>query len=254
MPEQVHEQHWDPKRYARNARFVAELGAPLLALLDPKPHERILDLGCGDGALTEILAQRAGSVVAIDASAEQVAAARARGLEARTVDGQALRFESEFDAVFSNAALHWMRSPDVVIAGVWRVLRPGGRFVGEMGGAGNVDTIRTALIDALDRRGVPGADFDPWYFPDPEDYGARLARYGFVVEDIRLLPRPTTLPGDVSGWLETFAEPFLMAVPDGDRPNLIAELRDTLTPSLRDVSGRWTADYIRLRFVARKPA
>ena len=165
MPSGDFGQHWDPERYARNARFVADLGVVLLDLLRPRPGERILDLGCGDGVLTEKIAAAGARVTAVDSSPEQIAAARARGLDSHVADGQALTFRSEFDAVFSNAAMHWMRDAEAVIDGVWQALVPGGRFVGEFGGAGNVARIQAALIAALDRRGLDGRSADPWYFP-----------------------------------------------------------------------------------------
>ena len=147
-------QTWDPEGYAKNARFVSDLGGPVVELLAPRAGERVLDLGCGDGALTAKLAAMGCEVVGVDSSAQQIAAARALGLDARVVDCQNLAFDSEFDAVFSNAALHWMKRPDDVIAGVWRALKPGGRFVAEFGGFGCVVKIRTALIAALNRRGI----------------------------------------------------------------------------------------------------
>src|SRR5271154_187946 len=174
-------QTWDPERYARNARFVSDLGAPVFELLAPMRDERILDLGCGDGVLTAKLAAMGCRAIGVDASPEQVEAAKKLGVEAQVVDGEHLNFDNEFDAVFSNAALHWMRSPDSVIAGVWRALRPGGRFVAEMGGYGCVETIKRALIQALDRRGIDGKAAVPWYFPAPEEYRARLERQGFAV-------------------------------------------------------------------------
>ena len=134
-------QSWDPERYARTAGFVPEFGVAVLGLLAPRSGERILDLGCGDGSLTEKIIEAGVSVLGVDASAEQVAAAQARGVDARVVEGQSLDFEGEFDAVFSNAALHWMRPPERVAAGVRRALKPGGRFVGEMGGKGNIEAI-----------------------------------------------------------------------------------------------------------------
>jgi len=246
-------QRWDPARYARNAAFVAELGEPLLDLLRPVAGERILDLGCGDGALTAKLAASGADVVGVDASAEQVAAARARGLDARVMDGEALAFESEFDAVLSNAALHWMKRADAVIDGVWRALKPGGRFVAEMGGAGNVATITEALIAALDRRGIDGAAAMPWYFPTADEQRRRLAARGFDVRSAELFRRPTPLPGDIVDWLETFAESFSGRLAAADRPAFLAEVADVLAPRLQDAAGRWTADYVRLRFVAVKP-
>ena len=160
-------QRWDPNRYATSARFVAELGEPLIGLLAPKPGERILDLGCGDGALTEKIVATGATVVGVDASAEMVVAARARGLDARVMDGQSLGFDHEFDAVLSNAALHWMRQPDAVLKGVRRALKPGGRLVAEFGGAGNVASVAEALIEALGRRGIDGRALVPWYYPTP---------------------------------------------------------------------------------------
>ena len=245
-------QTWDPERYAKNARFVSDLGGPVVKLLAPRAGERILDLGCGDGALSAKLDGMGCDVVGVDSSAQQIAAAQALGLDARVVDCQKLEFDSEFDAVFSNAALHWMKRPDDVIAGAWRALKPGGRFVAEFGGFGCVEKIRTALIAALNRRGIDGSAADPWYFPDVEDYGARLRARGFDVKYIALIPRPTPLPGDITGWLATFGESFTATLPAADRPAFIAEVQETLRPQLCDASGQWVADYVRLRFSARK--
>lgn len=245
-------QSWSPATYARNARFVADLGAPVLDLLAPRPGERVLDLGCGDGVLTARIAASGAEVVGCDASPELLAAAAARALEVRHADGHALPFESEFDAVFSNAALHWMsRDPGAVVAGVRRALRPGGRFVGEFGGHGNVAAVVTALLGALDRRGVDAAAAMPWYFPTAEEYRALLEAHGFTVESIALLPRPTGLPTGMAGWLDTFAAPMTRHLPESERGPALAEAERLLAPSLRDAAGAWTADYVRLRFAAR---
>jgi trans-aconitate methyltransferase len=248
-------QDWHAERYARTARFVSDLGAPVVELLAPLPGERILDLGCGDGALTLELRRLGAVVVGVDASADMIRRAAEQGLDARVVDGAALSFDREFDAVFSNAALHWMRAdPDAVIRGVARALRPGGRFVGEMGGHGNVAAITVALTAVLDRFGLDGAAANPWYFPTPEAYRARLLKAGFVVPRIELLPRPTPLAAGIEGWLETFAGPFLRRLPEADRAPALAAAIGLLAPVLRDEQGRWTADYVRLRFEARLPA
>lgn len=245
-------QTWDPERYARNARFVADLGAPVVELLAPHEGERILDLGCGDGVLTAKLAAIGCQVVGVDGSAAQVEAARKLGLDARVMDGERLSFEEEFDAVFSNAALHWMRNPDAVIEGVRRALRPGGRFVGEFGGYGNVAKIMMALVDALNRRGIDGEAAIPWYFPTVEEYSAKLKIAGFSIKYIALIPRPTPLPGDVSGWLETFAGSVTACLPQSERSGYLEEAREALRPQLCDGEGKWTADYVRLRFAAVK--
>ena len=246
-------QHWDPESYARNARFVSDLGEALIELLAPGPGEHVLDLGCGDGVLTEKLVARGCNVVGLDASPEQVTAARMRGMDARVGDAAALDFDAEFNAVFSNAALHWMLDPDVVIAGIWRALKPGGRFVGEMGGEGNVRLIKAALVAALNARGLDGAAAVPWYFPSPDEYRGKLEAAGFSVTSIKLIPRPTPLPGDMADWLGTFAGNFLNQVPAADRAAFLAEVSEALAPDLRDAEGKWTADYVRLRFVAEKP-
>jgi trans-aconitate methyltransferase len=248
------QQTWDPKRYARHARFVADLGMPVVELLAPRPGERILDLGCGDGVLTEKLVAVGCHVVGVDGSPAQVEAARARGLDAQVMDGEHLTFADEFDAVFSNAALHWMKRADDMIAGVWRALRPGGRFVAECGGHGCVAMIEAALHAALQRRAIDARRVNPWYFPTVEEYRARLEGRGFNVSYIALIPRPTPLPGDITGWLETFAESFSAALPAADRPAFIDEVREALRPRLCDAQGNWTADYVRLRFAAGKPA
>ncbi len=252
-------QTWNPERYARDAGFVAEFGRDVVALLAPRGGERILDLGCGDGVLTAALAAAGARVVGVDASAEQVAAARARFAASDAVDiqhmsGEMLTFANEFDAVFSNAALHWMRKPDAVICGVWNALRPGGRFVGEMGGAGNVAAIERALMQALDRRGLDAAAANPWYFPAPDDYRRRLEAAGFRVRMIDLFPRPTPLSTGFAPWLETFAGSFLSRVDPDDRRAVMDEVTEAVRPALCDQDGNWAADYVRLRFAADKPA
>lgn len=243
-------QTWDAERYQRHADFVAVLGQPALQLLSPKPGERILDLGCGDGVLTERLQAAGCTVVGVDQSPEMVAAARARGLDARVMDGQALRFEAEFDAVFSNAALHWMTRPEAVVQGVRRALRPGGRFVGEFGGHMNVAAIVTALVAVLNARGVDGASRIPWYFPTPAEYAEVLEGAGFTVGSIELIPRPTPLPTDIGGWLDTFGDNLFATLPADDRAAAREAVIDLLRPTLCDTKGQWTADYVRLRFSA----
>jgi len=243
-------QTWDPERYARNARFVSDLAAPVVELLSPRAGERILDLGCGDGILTAKFAVMGCEVVGVDGSAAQVEAARKLGLDARAMDGQNLSFEGGFDAVFSNAALHWMRNPEAVIAGVWRALRQHGRFVAEFGGHGCCAKIQRALVDALNRRGMDGEAAVPWYFPTVDEYSMLLKKAGFSIGYIALIPRPTPLPGDITGWLETFGESFTARLPTPERAAYFAEVREALRPGLCDSRGQWTADYVRLRFAA----
>jgi trans-aconitate methyltransferase len=224
----------------------------LLELLDPKPGEVILDLGCGDGALTEKVAAAGCKIYGIDASAAQLQAAKQRGLMVALMNGEQVSFKRCFDAVFSNAAIHWMKQADRVVKGVSDCLKPGGRFVGEFGGNGNVETIRTALHKALHRRGIDPWEVDPWYYPSPEEYATLLISFCFRVDYAELLPRPTKLPGDIFAWLEVFAQPFRNAVAPSEQQKLLNEVRSEIEPTLRDTSGTWTADYVRLRFKATK--
>jgi trans-aconitate methyltransferase len=243
-------QHWSAERYAEIAPFVPALGGPVLELLAPSAGERILDLGCGDGVLTERIAAAGAVVLAVDAAPDMVAAAQSRGIEARVMAGQNLRFEREFDAVFSNAALHWMRPPEAVLAGVRRALKPGGRFVGEMGGHNNTAAVIVALIAVLKKRGIDARLANPWYFPSAAAYRGKLEAAGFTVEDIRIVPRPTMLPTSIEAWLETFAGAFLGELLEADRPSARAEVAELLRPVLMDETGTWVADYVRLRFRA----
>lgn len=245
-------QIWSAADYARNAGFVPALGGPVVDLLDPRPGERILDLGCGDGVLTAELAARGALVTGFDASPELVEAARGRGVDARVGDGQRLPFSQAFDAVFTNAALHWMPDHPAVATGVRRALVPGGRFVGEFGGHGNVAAIVTALIAVHERHGVDARTRMPWTYPTVGEFSQILEDAGFEVLSIAAIPRPTPLPTGLAGWLDTFANPFLGGFSEEARNDILAAVAALCAPSLRDRSGGWTADYVRLRFAAKR--
>ncbi|SRR5579871_2085418 len=247
------EQSWNPEDYDQNARFVTDLGAGVVELLNPQPGERILDLGCGDGVLTKKFVEFGCRVVGVDASPEFIVAARGLGLDARLMDGQALIFNEEFDAVFSNAALHWMKDMEAVIDGVWRALKPGGRFVAEMGGHGNIEKIEKATRRALRKRGLDKKVPEPNVYPSPEEYGALLEKRGLRVNQIQLFPRPTPLPKDMKTWVKTFRKNYLDAVPLKDREAFLEEIQEEIRPLLCGPDGRWSADYVRLRFAASKP-
>ena len=251
---------WDADDYGRNARFVADLAASLVDRLDPKPGERILDLGCGDGELTLAIARRGARVTGLDSSPDFVKAARGRGLHAVIGDAQRLDSSPEitgpYDAVFSNAALHWMKyDPRAVIDGVFARLAPGGRFVAEFGGAGNVAPIRAALRAEAQTRGKNADELDPWFFPEEKAYVKQLCNAGFSINHQETFARPTPLPGDMTAWLETLARPFVHAFAAGnERGDYLAAVRERLASAMQDDTGRWTAPYVRLRFAAFKDA
>ncbi len=245
-------QQWSAETYDAHARFVSDLAGPTIEWLALRPGERILDLGCGDGAATAALKAMGADIIGVDSSSSFVEAARARHLDVRCMDGQALDFGPEFDAVFSNAALHWMTDAEAVIAGVFRALKPGGRFVAEFGGHGNVAAIVTAMRATARRIGGEEALAGPWFFPTPEIYADMLAAGGFEVRRIGLFPRPTPLELGMKAWLRVFRRPFFEQY--GPRmEEVLDEVEDLLKPVLCDALGNWTADYVRLRVEAGKP-
>jgi SAM-dependent methyltransferase len=243
-------QQWDPATYATNAAHVPALGRPVVDLLAPQPGERILDLGCGDGTLTAALVEAGAEVIGVDRSAAMVEGARAKGISAQVGDATALPFVGEFDAVFTNAVLHWVGHPEEVVRSVARALRPGGRFIGEFGGIGNTAAIGVALVASLERIGVDGMARWPWYYPDADAWEAELSRGGFECRTVTIIPRPTPLRGSMATWCETFAQPFLVGLSDTDRAAVLADVERRLRPVLLAADGTWVADHIRLRFAA----
>ncbi len=246
---------WKPDDYAENAAFVPALGAPVLALLDPKPGERILDLGCGDGVLTEKIVEVGAEVIGVDASDTMIAAAKKRGLDARVMDGEKLAFDGEFDAVFSNAALHWMLDPAAVAAGVFRALKPGGRFVGEQGGEGNIAVLRSGLRAELTARGYYVPDKDPQWYASPEEFSGIYGAAGFENIEAGIVPRLTELPNGVAAWLTTFRTGFMdhASVPEAEQAEVAAAVEKRLESQLKREDGIFIADYVRLRFSLNKP-
>jgi SAM-dependent methyltransferase len=245
-------QTWDPQQYRQNAGFVAFYGASVLDLLGDVSGQRILDLGCGDGVLTASLVEKGASVLGVDSSLEMIADAIARGLEASVMDATALSFDEEFDAVFSNAVLHWIRDHDAVLAGVHQALKPGGRFIGEFGGHGNIAAVRTALLAGIAFQGIDIKDRYYHNFPTDSAFRSRLESNGFFVDSIEIIHRQTPLPEGVRGWYVTFAKAPLAGLSETQVEAAISYAEDLLRPSLCDDNGVWSADYVRLRFVAHR--
>jgi SAM-dependent methyltransferase len=245
-------QTWDAQAYGLNGAFVHELAGGVLEWLAARPGEKILDLGCGDGQLTQRIAAAGADVLGVDASPDMVRAARDRGVVADVGDAQQLPYaDKTFDAVFSNAALHWVRDQDAMLAEINRVLKPGGRFVAEMGGHGNIAAIRVALMAVLARHGYGDLEDGVNYYPTAESYALRLEKHGFQVQRIALIPRPTPLPkSGMTEWLRTFRCGVLERLPEHLRAPVVEQTATLLEPALRDEEGNWVGDYVRLRFVA----
>lgn len=247
-------QNWNTEAYAANGRFVATLASPVVELLAPQAGERILDVGCGDGALTEKIAATGAFVKGVDNSPTMLEAARKRGLDVEHHSADALPYRNEFDAVFSNAALHWLsadRHP-ALLSSVHRALKPEGRFVAEMGGQGNIAAIRTTLSAVFTPYGIDTEEAAASFYPAPAIYRRLLEDAGFTVNSIELIPRPTPLPGGMEAWLETFRNGVLDRLSSVDRAEAVSRTIRLLEPILRDGDGNWTADYVRLRFHATK--
>jgi ubiquinone/menaquinone biosynthesis C-methylase UbiE len=247
---EFHGQTWDAATYAATGRFVADLAGGVVELLAPQPGEAILDLGCGDGELTERLAASGAAMTGVDSSSAMLAVAKARGLNVFEVSAKAMLYDGVFDAVFSNAALHWIRDAEAVIAAVHRALKPGGRFVAELGGQGNIAAIRTALQAVLARYGIDAEAVAASFYPSAAHYRKLLEAGEFTVQSIELIPRPTPLPNGMEAWLNTFRNGVLDLLPPEDRRQAVADIVALLKPILMDADGNWTADYVRLRFYA----
>ena len=252
---------WSATDYARNASFVPQLGQAALQLLDPRPGELILDIGCGDGALTERIAEAGARVIGLDSDPDMVEAARGRGLDAFVADAEALDLEKQverfgrFDAAFSNAALHWMLDPGAVATGIFAMLKQGGRFAGEMGGAGNLLILRAGLREELVERGYRVPDEDQAWYPTVEEFTRLYGVAGFTDVRAERIERPTDLPAGIAGWVKTFRSGLLdlAMVPEWECDQVAAAVEQRLGPELRKPDGSWFADYIRLRFSMRKP-
>jgi len=239
---------WDAEDYARFGGFVPALGIAALELLDPQPGEHILDVGCGDGVLTQMIVERGATVVGIDNSLSMIGAARARGFDARLMNAAQLRFAEAFDAAFSNATLHWVLDKERAARAIWFALKHGARFAGEFGGAGNLRRLRDALDSELVARGyAPPIEAANWY-PRVEQFLEIYEAAGFIDVDARLIDRPTALEHGVAGWVTTFRAGWL------DRSGVPAEERAELADAVAARAGSNIADYVRLRFIMRKPA
>jgi trans-aconitate methyltransferase len=249
---------WNADSYTQKHAFVFEYGAGVVDLLAPQPGELVLDVGCGSGELTQEIARRGANVVGLDASADMLIKARQQfpNLDFRLADAANFKLPEQFDAVFSNAALHWVPAAEAAIRQMYRHLKPGGRLVAELGGQGNVAQIVTAVLRQLRLRGYPLARAYWWYFPSVGEYAALLEKQGFRVRLAQHYDRPTALADPETGlidWIEQFGAHFFAGVSAADQAAILTAVDAALRPVLFQ-DGQWLADYKRLRIVAEKPA
>ncbi len=245
---------WDPDAYVERTAYVPRMGRALVEALAAKPHERVLDVGCGDGTLSIAIAQSGAEVVGVDASEPMVLAARSRGINAHCADMCALKYNTEFDAVFSHVALHWLpeeRHPSA-LAALWNALKPGGRLVAELGGRGNIGAVLTALRAVLSVHNIDISS--PFCFPTAERYTFWLEAAGF--ESVRVETRHEAVslePAGIDGWFDVLGAPMLTRLPASARTAAREHIKALVAPSLRDEHDRWWMDCIRLRIVAYRP-
>ena len=248
------DKQWDASRYEGGCSFVWRHGAGVIELLAPEAGERVLDLGCGTGHLTAQIAAHGAEVVGIDHSPEMIATARRHYPQLRfeVAAGESFHFDEPFDAVFSNAAIHWMRDQRAVASSIWQALKPAGRFVAEFGGRGNIRSIETALRRAIREAGYAVSSEPYYYFPSVGQYATLLEEVGFVVTYAAWFERPTPLAGGASGlrdWLAVFTDHFLKDIPADQQATITRAVEDELRPEFfRD--GTWHADYRRLRIAS----
>jgi len=242
---------WDSSKYSKHASFVSALALPVVDLLDPKEGEKILDAGCGDGTLALEIAKSGARVECIDASEDMVKKAKESGLSAKVMSVTNMPYIEEFDAVFSNAMLHWVRDSKEAVDNIAKALKPNGRFVAEFGGFGNVANIVEAMKQSFNNHMEFGEYDDFWYFPTPRQYKELLKSCGFRVDYIELIPRPTPID-NISNWLEVFTNGLTKNLTKEQIDIFRAEVKESLKGTNYSQNDGWVADYVRLRVKAVK--
>jgi len=248
-------QKWDAELYEARHSFVWQYGKGLIELLNPQPGERILDIGCGTGQLSAQIAESGATVVGLDSSPAMIGQARQNYPNVQFVleSAVSMHYESEFDALFSNAALHWVLDAEAAATAMNRALRKSGRLVAELGGHGNIQTIERTIVATLTRYLGDNVPASNNYFPSIPEYSAILERAGFEVRFAELYDRPTPLEGEngMENWIRQFKWFYFEVLPAEQRSKALAEVLEDLAPQLQKDNG-WFADYRRLRLIAVK--
>jgi len=242
---------WNASEYTKHAAFVSNLALPVVDLLAPKEGEEILDLGCGEGTLALEIQKNGAKVTGVDLSHEMVKSARAKGIDAIIMSATELEFHNQFDAVFSNAVLHWVKESQNAVENIYEALKPNGRFVAEFGGLGNCKIAVDAMKEVFKNHPEFGAFEDPWYFPSVGEYSAVLESCGFRVEYSELIPRPTPVD-DIANWLDLFANGVTAHLSREEFSVFKEEVSRVTKPILFDENNGWYVDYVRLRVKAVK--
>ncbi len=242
---------WNADKYNKHADFVSNLASPVIDLLELSKDENILDLGCGDGTLAVEMQKMGANVTAVDLSESMVAKTEEKGIKSFVMSATELTFENEFDAVFSNAVLHWVKDSDKAIKKISKSLKSNGRFIAEFGGYGNIKYLTDAMQKVFDNHKEFGSFNNPWYFPKDTDYKQLLEKNGFNVKYIELIPRPTKID-DISNWLDIFANGIVSHLTNEQQNQFKQEVRAILKPKIYSDEDGWVADYVRLRLKAYK--
>ena len=246
------QQNWNATEYVKHASFVPKMANEVVGLLNPKEGEAILDIGCGDGELARILIDKGCSVIGVDSSPSMIDMAIKRGIESYVLDAHKIPYEYKFDAVFSNAALHWLTQPEKAIKSAYLALKESGRFVAEFGGKGNIAALLKAMQEAFEEYTEFGEFHMPWFFPSVEEYQGLLEQAGFHVNYIELIKRPTPLKSGVEKWLAIFAEGITSHLSQEQKNVFLRSVKGKLHSVLYTEQNGWVADYVRLRFKATK--
>ncbi|WP_456400143.1 class I SAM-dependent methyltransferase [Persephonella sp.] len=242
---------WNAEKYEKHADFVPRLAFPLIDLLGDIKGKKILDVGCGDGTLTLELVNRGADVIGIDSSPEMVKASKSKGIKAILGTATDLPFYEEFDAVFSNAVLHWVPEAEKALENIAKSLKDGGIFVAEFGGKGNIQSIIQAMEQVFEENPEFGKFKNIWYFPDANEYKSLLEKAGFKVEYIELIPRPTPID-HIQNWLEIFTNVYTSHLAKSQINLFRSRVRELLKSRLYTPEKGWVADYVRLRLKAVK--
>ena len=242
---------WNAPSYHKHANFVSDLALPVVDLLAPQKEELILDLGCGDGSLAIQIAKQGAEVIGVDNSRSMVQECKHKGIESYMIDATQLPYTNKFDAVFSNAVLHWVEDQSLALKKIHRALKDQGRFIAEFGGYGNINILTTAIKEVFDNNPDFGSFKNPWFFPTPLEYEDLLKSHGFTVHSINLIPRPTKID-DISNWLTIFANGIVSHLSPSQQVTFKEEVKNLLKPKLFTQEDGWVADYVRLRLKATK--